>query len=184
MKIDGRRSNPLYALASGLVGFDKSTLRVQVREILRDGSVNVTTADIESAGVPLTLDVEQLEVCDEEPIGPKVRDLILGWSAKHPGDPEGLAKWMAYKLRLGSVTECRRMIALALISPDEVFRDVDFVEFDVEAPTPAAIAAHVTKFETEAAEIAERVEREAEERYAGDAEESSPALSRFRREDR
>lgn len=54
----------LYALASGLVGFSSSTLRVRVTEI-RDGYAWVVTADLLSAGVPLTLDASQIKRLDE-----------------------------------------------------------------------------------------------------------------------
>ena len=53
----------MYALASRLVGFTSTTLRVRVVEI-RDGYAWVVTADLASAGVPLTLDADQVEPLD------------------------------------------------------------------------------------------------------------------------
>ena len=54
-----------YALAHNLIGFPCSTLRVKVTR-LEGEYVWVTTADLLSAGVPLTLDVKQVESEEEQ----------------------------------------------------------------------------------------------------------------------
>lgn len=50
----------MYAIATGLIGFRSSTLRVRIVEHLRYGYVNVVTADLLDAGTPLTLDAMQV----------------------------------------------------------------------------------------------------------------------------
>jgi hypothetical protein len=60
-------ASPMYALASGLVGFSSSTLRVRVTEV-RDGYAWVRTADLLSAGVPLTLRADQISPIESETV--------------------------------------------------------------------------------------------------------------------
>jgi len=50
----------MYALASGLVGFRSSSLRVRVLEH-RDGCVWVRTADLADAGTALVLDESKVD---------------------------------------------------------------------------------------------------------------------------
>ena len=52
----------MYGVASGLVGFRSDTLRVKIREYVGDYDVNVVTADLESAGVQLTLSRTQVKL--------------------------------------------------------------------------------------------------------------------------
>jgi hypothetical protein len=49
-----------YAIAYGVIGFPKSSIRVKVTED-RDGYVWVRTADLMDAGTPLVLDRSQIE---------------------------------------------------------------------------------------------------------------------------
>jgi len=42
------------------------------------------------------------------------RTMVKGWLAMHKGDAEGLARWMRDSLRIGSLTECRELIAQAV----------------------------------------------------------------------
>lgn len=44
----------------------------------------------------------------------KGRALILGWLATHKGDAEGLARWMRDRARIGSLRDCRDLIAAAV----------------------------------------------------------------------
>jgi hypothetical protein len=57
-------ATPFYAIASGMIGFDRSSLRVLVTRI--DGQhVWIRTADLSDAGTPLVLDVHQIQPMDE-----------------------------------------------------------------------------------------------------------------------
>lgn len=42
-------------------------------------------------------------------------NMIMGWLALDGGDPERLARWMARRLRVAGIRECRRMIAEARV---------------------------------------------------------------------
>lgn len=64
--------NKMYALAHGLRGFGSDTLRVRVEEV-RDGHAWVVTADLSSAGVPLTLRESQIEWLDDDHVADGVR---------------------------------------------------------------------------------------------------------------
>lgn len=46
----------------------------------------------------------------------QTKQMVLGWLAMHSGDVEGLARWMRDTLRLGSIRQCRALIAEAQAS--------------------------------------------------------------------
>ena len=54
-----------YGLASGLVGFPTSELRVKVTEAARSGHIWVMTADLADAGTPLVLREEQVQPLED-----------------------------------------------------------------------------------------------------------------------
>lgn len=66
----------MYALASNLIGFRSSTLRVRVIE-QRDGYAWVRTADLQDAGTPLTLRAEQITPLDEGASALRYRDGLV-----------------------------------------------------------------------------------------------------------
>lgn len=43
----------------------------------------------------------------------KTKAAVRGWLEMHGGDVESLARWMRDALRVGSVSQCRAMIAEA-----------------------------------------------------------------------
>jgi len=47
------------------------------------------------------------------PMNAETRAMLREWLERHHGDSEGLAEWMRDALRLGSIRECRAMIASA-----------------------------------------------------------------------
>lgn len=49
-----------YAIASGLIGFHASELRVRIIENVSADTVLVRTADLRDAGTPLALNVSQI----------------------------------------------------------------------------------------------------------------------------
>lgn len=71
MNTDSKLSVGTYALATGLIGFSDSTLRVYIARIEGAGvlstnaQVFVRTADLRDAGTPLVLDASQIKLIDE-----------------------------------------------------------------------------------------------------------------------
>ena len=45
----------------------------------------------------------------------KTKAMVKEWIKKDGGDVEKTAKWMARTLKIGSVKECREMVAEALV---------------------------------------------------------------------
>lgn len=44
----------------------------------------------------------------------KTKAMIRDWLERHHGDVEGVARWMARRLRIGSLRQCRKLIEEAL----------------------------------------------------------------------